>query len=303
MAKKTKTALPPHFTKFVKLFDDAKIADLAAQKVENELKTTLYEGPLESQQSICLLYDLTLQLRLEDEKNVKAFFEERTYTAYDTSRKRPEGISKDIPFGKPAQENYAIPASKLAMPNRDKGWLTKVAALVACGISQNLSVGQFRDWLGGEHKNKDGELLGRGINPAYEAHCKKAAQTSSGNLSGDTPNRAQTSASIDQTVLREAQQKAFRFGKVQPNLKFKLPTSIKGKGVFVLLVQEDEHGVTSMVPMALDEQKALEVFHAVDQHFEQNPGDKTWDVSVSAKSAGNRIAKASTATTSRKKVA
>lgn len=301
MAKKTKTALPPHFTKFVKLFDDAKNADLAAQQAENELKTRLHEGPPESQQSICLLYDLTLQLRLEAEKDVKAFFAERTYLAYDPTRKRLGGIPKDIPFGKPAVDNYAIPASKLAMPNRDKGWLTKVAALVAYGISQNMSAGKFRDWLGGEHK-KDGKVYGRGINPAYEAHCKKATKTTTGKSSGNsTP--AQPPAALDQTVLREAQQKAFRFGKVQPSLKFKVPASIKGKGVFMLLVREDENGVTSVVPMALDEQKALEAFNAVDRHFEQNPGDKNWEVSVSVKSAGNRIAKAASTATSRKKVA
>ncbi|HWU19324.1 MAG TPA: hypothetical protein VN155_16710 [Devosia sp.] len=301
MAKKTKTALPPHFTKFVKLFDDAKIADLAAQQAENELKTRLHEGPLESQQSICMLYELTLQLRLEEAKNVKAFFEERTYLAYDPTGKRPNGIPKDIPFGKPAVENYAIPASKLAMPNRDKGWLTKAAALVAYGVSKNMSEGQFRDWLGGEHKDKEGKVLGRGINPAYEAHCKKTAKATSGRPTGNSV--ASAPAAVDQTVLREAQQKAFRFGKVQSSLKFNVPASIRGKGVFMLLVREDEHGVTSVVPMALDEQKALEAFNAVDRHFEQNPGDKSWDVSVSAKSAGNRIAKAANTPTSRKKVA
>lgn len=298
MAKKTKTTLPPHFTKFVKLFKNAQTADLAAQRAENELKTRLNEGPLESQQSICNLYDLTLQLRQEEEKNVKAFFEERTYIAYDPTKKRPEGIPKDIPFGTSARENYALPASKLAMPNRDKGWLTKVAALVAYGISQNMSAGQFRDWLGGEHMDKDGKVLGRGINPAYEAHCKKAAKTS---RSATTP--AQPSTSVDQTVLREAQQKAFRFGKVQSSLKFNVPASIKGKGVFMLLVREDENGMTSVVPMALDEQKALEAFNAVERHFEQNPGDRSWDLSVSAKSAGNRLAKAANTQTTRKKVA
>lgn len=302
MAKKTKTTLPPSFVKFLKLVDDVKTADLAAQQVENEIKTRLYEGPAESQLSICLLYDLTKQLNLEEAKNVKAFFEERTYLAYDPTGKKPGGISKEIPFGKPASENYAIPASKLAMPNRDKGWLTKAAALVAYGISQNMSEGQFRDWLGGEHK-KDNKVLGRGINPAYEAHCKKAAKATPVASSATSVAPTQTSVSVDQTALREAQQRAFRHGKVQPSLKFNVSASIKGKGVYMLLVREDEFGVTSVVPMALDEQKALEAFNAVERHFEQNPGDQNWDVSMTAKSAGNRIAKAANTQSSRKKVA
>lgn len=302
MAKKTKTALPPSFTKFVKLFDDAKNADLAAQQAEHALKTKLHEGPRESQQSICLLYDLTRQLRLEDEKHVEAFFEERTYIAYDPTGKRPDGIPKDIPFGKPGRENYAIPASKLAMPNRDKGWLTKAAALVAYGISKNMSEGEFRDWLGDEHE-KDGKVLGRGINPAYEAHCKKAAKDSSGTSSGNNNTPEQASASVDQTALREAQQKAFRFGKVQRSLKFSVPDSIKGDGVFMMLVREDDYGITSIVPMPLDEQKAFEAFNAVEQHFEQNPRDKDWEVSVLSKTAVNRMAKIAKDQAARRKVA
>lgn len=172
-----------------------------------------------------------------------------------------------------------------------------MAALVAYGIAKKMSADEFRDWLAGEHQ-KDGKALGRGINAAYEAYCKKAATAPSGKSSADStaPNRA----SVDQTALREAQQKAFRYSKAQPNLKFNLPASIKGKGVFMLLVQEDEHGVTSIVPMALDEQKALEAFNAVDRHFEQNPGDKGWDMSVSARVAGNRLAKTKATTTSKK---
>jgi hypothetical protein len=299
MAKKTTTALPSHFTKFVKLFEDAKNADIAAQQAENALKIKLQEGLPETQDALCLLYDLTLQLRLEDEKNVKAFFEARTYLAFDPTGNKPNGILKDIPFGKPGRENYALPASKLAMPNRHKGWLTKMAALVAYGSGKEMSVEAFRNWIAGEHK-KDGKVLGRGITAAYEAHCNKSP---SGTKTRTTATSDQVPAAVDQKGLREAQQKAFRYGKVQPNVKFNVPANIRGKGVFMLLVREDEHGVTSVVPMALDEQKALEAFKAVDQHFDQHPGDTNWDIMISAKAAGNRVAKASNTHAARKKVA
>ncbi len=303
MATKTKTKieLPQAFAYYIPRFVEAQAADLVAQAAEQDLHRRVKEGPAETQASVCNVFALTKDLKAEDIKYVEAFFIGQEYFAYDANGDQPDGIQKKVPFGKPAQENIAIPVAKLAMPNRDKSTLTKVSGIVGFAIAKGLTVDEFPEWLAGEHARANGEILGRGILAAYEAHCNGAAK--------GTANKASTTAApaksptVDQTALREAQQKAFRFGKVQPSLKFNVPASIKGKGVFMLLVREDEHGVTSIVPLALDEQKALEAFNAVDRHFEQNPGDKTWDVSVSAKPAANRIAKAANTPTSRKKVA
>lgn len=120
MAKKIKISLPSQFTEFAKKFRNAAEADLAAQAAENALKARLAEGLPETQNSVVLVYGLTQHLKGENEQHVKTFFTERTYLAYDPTGIKPNGIPKPIPFGKPALENYAIPASKLAMPNRDK---------------------------------------------------------------------------------------------------------------------------------------------------------------------------------------
>lgn len=266
MAKRKEHQYPENEAELNDLVTKAQEADAKAREAEADHDRVRAEGlPLTraALTAACVLVDELNKLPIEQ---VEGYFAGKTYTAFDPTGEKPDGIvNQPVPFGKPAKDNRAVPAVKLGMPNRSKAVHSRSSSIIHHFLDElnpPVPVTGFDEWLMQEHF-KDGVSLGRGIAGAYAAYC--------------APERSVTGTSKEVVISDELKAKAFIHGKALDAFPVAIPEEAKHGNLSAFVGRQDENGVVTVIPLPLSGQLAKTCVEQIATEFSTNSKLRGWN--------------------------
>lgn len=264
MAKRKEHQLPENAAELDDLVAKAQEADAKARAAEADHDRVRAEGLPETRVALGATCAFVAELNALTIEQVEGYFAGKTYTAFDPTGAKPDGIiDQPVPFGKPAKENRAVPAVKLGMPNRSKAVLSRSSSIIHYFLELDppVPVVSFDEWLMKEHF-KDDVSTGRGIAGAYAAYC--APEKSGGGKK-------------EITITADLTAKAFKHGKVLDAFPVAIPDEAKHGDLFVFIGRQDENGVITVVPVPLSAQMAVTCLEQVTTEFSAHAKLRRWD--------------------------
>ncbi|MBO1905631.1 hypothetical protein KHP60_09880 [Microvirga sp. 3-52] len=230
-------------SEFDKLVEDGKALNEQSLKAEAVHREEEREGLPLTQELLAKLYEACCWLYKQSENIRAKLFQEKKYTKY--VKAKPEGVQTDLPYGKPAIRNVAIPASKLICPNRDAATLSKFSTICLAAHNQGKTPEQFLDWLRNGPHIRDDEDQGGGIEGAHKAYStpRKRPDTRS-NKDGGGPEP------IDWEAVKRT---AFAKGFTTDDWPLKVPKEYIHEDVYFVAVRQKGPVVTVTVePLSKD---------------------------------------------------
>jgi hypothetical protein len=266
MAKRKEYQHPENTAELDDLVVRAQEADAKAREAENDHDRVRAEGLPETRAALAATCVFVAELNELTIEQVEGYFAGKTYTAFDRTGEKPDGIvNQPVPFGKPAKENRAVPAVKLGMPNRSKAVLSRSSSIIHhfLELDPPMPVAGFDEWLMKDHL-KDGVSKGRGIAGAYAAYCAP-----------DDKPQAGTATPV--VISDDLKAKAFKNGKVLDAFPVAIPDEAKHGDLFAFVGRQDESGVITVVPLPLSGQLAKTCMEQVATEFSVNAKLRGWN--------------------------